>query len=276
MHISFSSVLAFFALSAPALATSALTITIPPSSLLPNPNALPAGTHATLTTLPSSEAAFTSQTRGHLAAPLTRSATFSFHRLPPSTKPESYLLEIRSPEYIFTPYRVDIAADGSLLGVWETIRGNPWDNRGAEKFVLADADADADANSAIRDVNIEAKVLAKRGFFEERSKFSPLALFKNPMILIALVALGFTFGMPKLMENMDPEMRAEFEKQSRTSPITGATRSAMSGGGAPGNFDLAGWMAGATPRPTAGADAPISPPATISGGESGGTTRRRG
>ena len=30
---------------------------------------------------------------------------------------------------------------------------------------------------------------------------SPLALFKNPMILMALVALGFTFGMPKLMEN---------------------------------------------------------------------------
>lgn len=32
---------------------------------------------------------------------------------------------------------------------------------------------------------------------------SPLALFKNPMILLALVALGFTFGMPKLMENSE-------------------------------------------------------------------------
>jgi hypothetical protein len=30
---------------------------------------------------------------------------------------------------------------------------------------------------------------------------SPLSLLKNPMILLALVALGFTFGMPKLMEN---------------------------------------------------------------------------
>ena len=30
---------------------------------------------------------------------------------------------------------------------------------------------------------------------------SPLSLLKNPMILLAVVALGFTFGMPKLMEN---------------------------------------------------------------------------
>lgn len=30
---------------------------------------------------------------------------------------------------------------------------------------------------------------------------SPLSLLKNPMILIALVAMAFMFGMPKLMEN---------------------------------------------------------------------------
>lgn len=30
---------------------------------------------------------------------------------------------------------------------------------------------------------------------------SPLSLLKNPMILMAVVALVLTFGMPKLMEN---------------------------------------------------------------------------
>lgn len=30
---------------------------------------------------------------------------------------------------------------------------------------------------------------------------SPLALLKNPMILLALVAMVFMFGMPKLMQN---------------------------------------------------------------------------
>lgn len=74
-------------------------------------------------------------------------------------------------------------------------------------------------------------------------------------------------------------MRAEFEKQSRSSPIGGATRSAMAGGGAPGNFDLAGWMAGATPRPGASgaeAAAAVEGAAATTGRESGGASRRRG
>jgi hypothetical protein len=132
-----------------------------------------------------------------LTAPLTRSASFVFRNLK-ATKPESYLLDIRSAEYVFAPYRVDISADGTVLGMWETYRGNPWDNRGPEKFVV---DAAAGNGAKASEVTVEAKVLARRGFYEERARFSPLSLFKNPMILLALVALGFTFGMPKLMEN---------------------------------------------------------------------------
>ncbi|KAB8072838.1 hypothetical protein BDV29DRAFT_146448 [Aspergillus leporis] len=253
------------------VAASALTIVIPPSNFLSNPHTLPAGTHATLTSLPSSTQSKNVPSVPHpLSAPLTRSATFVFRNLESTEKPESYLLDIRSAEYVFAPYRVDIAADGTVLGVWETFRGNPWDNRGAERYVLDAATADAARSS---DVTVEAKVLARRGFYEERSTFSPLALFKNPMILLALVALGFTFGMPKLMENMDPEMRAEFEKHSRASPISGATRSAMTGGGAPGNFDLAGWMAGAHPKPAGSEPAASQGAAT---GRESGNVRRRG
>lgn len=76
---------------------------------------------------------------------------------------------------------------------------------------------------------VEAKVVEKRGFYEERAgcKFfvsfifavilrgyhmltgrllfilytvSPLSLFKNPMILLVVFALGVTIGMPYLME----------------------------------------------------------------------------
>ncbi|KAF5867218.1 hypothetical protein ETB97_004139 [Aspergillus alliaceus] len=243
---------------------SALTIAIPPSGFLPNPNTLPAGTHATLTSFPSSTQP------DPLIAPLTHSATFIFQNLKSTGRPQSYLLDIRSAEYVFAPFRVDIAADGTVLGVWETSRGNPWDNRGAERYALDVVTANAAQPSG---VTVDAKVLTKRSFYEERSKFSPLALFKNPMILLALVALGFTFGMPKLMENMDPEMRAEFEKHSRASPISGATRSAMTGGGAPGNFDFAGWMAGAHPRPAS--SEPVASQGTATGRE-GGNVRKRG
>ncbi|KAF9883025.1 hypothetical protein FE257_004308 [Aspergillus nanangensis] len=253
------------------VAASALTITIPPSTLLPNPNVLPAGTHAALTSLPSSTQTKSGSSLPHpLTAPLTRSSTFVFRNLPVS-KPESYLLDIRSPEYVFAPYRVDVAADGTVLGVWETFRGNPWDNRGQEKFVVDVADS-----GKTSDVTVEAKVLARKGFYEKRATFSPLSLFKNPMILLAIVALGFTFGMPKLMENMDPEMRAEFEAQSRSGPLSGATRSAMTGGGSPADFDLAGWMAGSSKGGSNSGAGGSAPQGATTGRDGGGSTRRRG
>lgn len=152
--------------------SSSLTITIPPSTLLPNPNVLPAGTHATLTT---------SNPNGHLTAPLTRSATFVFRNLNPQTQSQtqsqSYLLDIRSAEYVFAPFRVDVAADGRVLGVWETFRGNPWDNRGTDKYNVV-VDGVATAPAEVEHVRVDARVVAKRGFYEQRAKcrFSPFFL----------------------------------------------------------------------------------------------------
>ncbi|KAI3297468.1 hypothetical protein DTO002I6_3220 [Penicillium roqueforti] len=259
MHFSLSSLLLLGISSL--VSASSLTITIPVSSSLSNPHVLPATSHATLTTLPSSG-------KDHiLSASLTRSATFVFHDLPssnPDAQPESYLLDICSAGgYVFAPYRVDVAADGSILGIWETFRGNPWDNRGAEKYVVG-----VTGKKQV-DVVVEAKVLGRKVFYEQRAQFSPLSLVKNPMVLLAVVALGLMFVMPKLMDNMDPEMRAEFEQHSRSSPITGATTSAMAGGG----FDLASWMAGTgAPNPTAS----DVTQAGSTGRDTSGPARRRG
>ncbi|KAJ5709617.1 hypothetical protein N7493_009908 [Penicillium malachiteum] len=260
----------FVALLLCQLAAASLTITIPTSNLLPNPQVLPASTHATLTTIPSGN-------DHRLTASLSHGSTLVFQHIP--AHQESYLLDIRSSEYVFAPYRVDVAADGSILGVWETFRGNPWDNRGSEKYVVDVA------GKKQSDIVVEAKLVGRRGFFEERAKFSPMSLFKNPMILMAIAALGFTLGMPKLMENsmtpyslkygtiltdvVDPELRAEFEQHSRSSPLTGATSNAMAGG----NFDLAGWMAGASSGSTANTDAAQG---GATGRDTGASARRRG
>ena len=60
--------------------------------------------------------------------------------------------------------------------------------------------------------------------------------------------IGLFCEVPKLMENMDPEMKAEYEEMQKNSAVSGLTR-AMQGQGpassAAGSFDLAGWMAGA-------------------------------
>ncbi|KAJ5482408.1 hypothetical protein N7475_001220 [Penicillium sp. IBT 31633x] len=259
MHFS---LLSFFLLGFYSLVSaSSLTIIIPASSSLPNPHVLPATSHATLTTLAAGG-------KDHiLTASLTRSSTFVFHNIPccrPDAQTESYLLDIRSAgDYVFAPYRVDVAADGTIIGIWETFRGNPWDNRGAERYI-----GDVAGKKQV-DVVVEAKVIGRKVFYEQRAKFSPLSLVKNPMVLLAIVALGLMFAMPKLMENMDPEMRAEFEQHSRSSPISGATTNAMAGGG----FDLAGWMAGTgAPNPAAN----IATQAGSTGRDTSGPTRRRG
>lgn len=62
------------------------------------------------------------------------------------------------------------------------------------------------------------------------------------MMLIAGVSMIIVFGMPYLMDNMDPEMRAEFEEAQKSSPMAGL----LAGGGKGGaqGFDAAGWLAG--------------------------------
>lgn len=110
------------------------------------------------------------------------------------------------------------------------------------------------------------------------------------MSVFALVA---TLGIPRLLENstsipflfpyksanvvqVDPEMREEFEKQSRAGPLSSATRAAAAGAnpaagaGAPG-FDIAGWMAGATSSPMNAAGGAGS----ATGRDSGAAARRR-
>ncbi|KAL3470398.1 hypothetical protein BJX99DRAFT_50506 [Aspergillus californicus] len=262
--------------------SSRLTLTIPPSTILPNPHSLPADTHATLTSLSLSKP---------LLAPLTSSATFVFSdlaayvykNLQQNDISGSYLLDVRSSEFVFAPLRVDVDKSGAVVGVWETFRGNEWGNLGVQKY------KNASSGSKKGDVVVDVRVVGRKGFYEVRQTcmfllslsfsaygcgFSPLSLFKNPMILLAIVALGFTFGMPKLMENMDPEMRAEFDKQSRASPISGA-QNAMAGGG-PANFDLAGWMAGAASKDQTQQPQAVSGPGagSASGRESRSSRRR--
>jgi len=216
--------------------SATLRIQISPSNILHNPNALPASTHATLT----------SGTSTQLRAPLRRGSVIEFSNLNESG---SYLLNIFSQDYTFAPYRVDISkseggGDAIIEGVWETYQGTRWEDRG---IILGGRNANQ--YSAViqpQTVLVPAKILSKKIFYEKREGFNPVNLLKNPMLLLGIVALAFAFGMPKMMENMDPEMKAEYEEMQKKGPVTGLTR-AMQGQGpaSSGGFDLASWMAGA-------------------------------
>ncbi|KAI3327640.1 hypothetical protein HD806DRAFT_483455 [Xylariaceae sp. AK1471] len=205
--------------------TSAATVTfsIPPSPQIPNPAALPPSTHATLTAL------------GALySAPLTTDNTFVFRNVTPG----SYLGDVHCATHGFAPLRVDVlsvaagndkkaAENGVNVKVWETYRGNDWENKGEEIRPVGGA--------------FPVKALGSKVYYTERGSFSILSILKNPMILMGLVSLALFVGMPKLVENMDPEMRAEFEEQSKKNPMNSLMTGPQSGGG---NFDVAGFLAG--------------------------------
>lgn len=129
-------------LGALSLASGAtLTLRVPGPPAVPNPNALPPSTHATLSTLgqPSH------------SAPLSTSNTFVFRNISAG----SYLADVHCPTIAFAPLRVDVGEGGDVK-VWETFRGNDWDNKGEAlpKGI----------------VGYEVRPLGVKSYFMERSK----------------------------------------------------------------------------------------------------------
>ncbi|KAL9111584.1 MAG: hypothetical protein Q9227_004072 [Pyrenula ochraceoflavens] len=214
-----------------------LTLHLPSSS---SPQSLPPSTHATLRPVSQSQ----SQPRPFdlLTARLRRDNTLRFPDL--SLTPGSYLLDVYSKEAVFAPMRVDVASDaasqsgsGKVEGVWETFWGGEWGDKGG----LLSGDAAEDGG----EVRVEVKMLARRGFYEERG-------------------------------GLDPELRAEFEEQQKNSPLAGLSKAVQGqgAGGAAGGFDLASWMAGAQsqsqqPQQQGGGEA------TGQDAKGGGSARRR-
>ncbi|TAQ84916.1 hypothetical protein B7494_g6764 [Chlorociboria aeruginascens] len=222
-----------FVLASLGLATY-IQVTIPASAALPNPNGLPPSTSASLTTL-----------SNIVRAPLRADNTFEFRNVSSG----SYLFDIHCPTHAFAPLRVDIHEDMQLGGgepkhiteveAWGTFRGNEWRNKGEAAFVKEVGDA-----GGSRIWGLEAKALGEKSYLVERAGFSPLSLLKNPMILIAGVSMLVVFGMPYLMDNMDPEMRAEFEERQKASPLSGGQAAANP----LQNFDAAAWLAGSSTK----------------------------
>ncbi|KAJ9141892.1 ER membrane protein complex subunit-like protein [Pleurostoma richardsiae] len=207
--------------------TTTLTLRVPASHALPNPWSLPPSTHATLSSLH----------QPRRSAPLTTANGFVFRDVAPG----SYLLDVHCPTHAFAPLRVDVleqppagagAEDGKArVKVWETYRGNDWDNRG--EVLPADGEG-----------VFEVRPLGGKNYFMERSKFSVFSILKNPMILVGLVSMGLFFGMPYLVDNMDPEMREEWEKSQKSNPMNSLMGGAQPGQNPMGNFDMAAFLAG--------------------------------
>ncbi|KAF1810994.1 hypothetical protein P152DRAFT_508314 [Eremomyces bilateralis CBS 781.70] len=212
----------FFTLLAsiiPLSVASRLAISIPASAQIPQPASLSSSTYAILHSSGPS-----------LTAPLTSRNTFEFGSL----EPGSYLLSVYCRDYAFEPLRVDVSgeADEETVQVWQTFRGNAWDNKG-------------ELRGAGKDVTVDIRALGSNEYYQSRGGFSLLSFFKNPMILMSLFSLLVIGGLPWIMNNMDPETKAEFEamqKQRREKPASSPSDTASQ----IQNFDMAGWLAGSS------------------------------
>ncbi|KAI0882430.1 uncharacterized protein GGS22DRAFT_169379 [Annulohypoxylon maeteangense] len=213
--------------ASPQTPQTSFTLWIPSSAVLPNPHALPPSTHATLSSLQQS-----------FTAPLSSTNDFAFRNVTPG----SYLADIHCGTHAFAPLRVDVyAAEGGekewtglLVRAWETYRGNDWENKGAEA-----------PRSGGEYGRFPVRVLGPKEYFVERGSFSIFGILKNPMILMGLVSMVLFLGLPKLIDNMDPEMRAEWEEQQKKSPMGSLMGGGQQSGANPmGNFDMAAYMAG--------------------------------
>ncbi|KAK1827562.1 ER membrane protein complex subunit 7 [Podospora conica] len=234
--------------------SASLTLTIPPSPHLPNPAVLPPSTRASLASL-----------GAHLVAPLSTSNTFVFRNVTPG----SYLVDVACATHAFAPLRVDVFSPSSsddelAVLAWETFRGNEWGNKG-EAVVPSTGGG------------LEVRVLGGKGYFSERSKFNAFAILKSPMILLGLVSLAIMFGMPYLVDNMDPEMRAEWEERQKTNPINNIMGAAQGQGtsGVAGSFDMAAYLAGSGGKKEEGAGAAADSGPSASAGKGNGEGKRR-
>jgi len=60
---------------------------------------------------------------------------------------------------------------------------------------------------------LKLKAHAAYQYFEKKRGFSIFSILTNPMAMMMAFSVGMMFLMPKLMEGMDPEERAQMQKQ---------------------------------------------------------------
>lgn len=153
--------------------------------------------------------------RQYVSAPITAGGKLVFANVTAG----SYLGEVHCATHIFSPLRVDVEEEGSaaevdasllVTRITETYRGNDWANQGEVMRrvlpVKANGASDGVSLSSTGPTFLVAPlVLQTKSYYSERSSFDVLSLLKNPMILMAIVALVMMVGMPYMMDqSMSP------------------------------------------------------------------------
>lgn len=116
--------------------------------------------------------------------------SFSFHNIPPGV----HVLDVRSSFYHFSQIKIQLLPDNQMIpNCIEYVYP------GATKYSIEHP--------------LTLNAHATFEYFEKRPSFSPFRIFKNPMVLMMIVSIGFMVMMPSMMNNLDPEQKEQMKKQ---------------------------------------------------------------
>ncbi|GMI38298.1 hypothetical protein TeGR_g9300 [Tetraparma gracilis] len=123
----------------------------------------------------------------------TAAGEFAFYDVAPGV----YIIEALSTTHAFSSVKVQLKEDAM-----DAPNCNSYMFVGAEKKAVVDCAT-----------NLELTALATVNYFEKKPPFNIKGLFMNPMLLMMLGGGAMMWYMPKMMEGMDPEQRAQMAKQ---------------------------------------------------------------
>ncbi|KAF9977553.1 hypothetical protein BGZ73_005682 [Actinomortierella ambigua] len=146
---------------------------------------------------------------GQFSAMINKDGKFSFE-----VPDGAYLLEVRSPEYIYPSVHITVSGKASTANL--VPYGSDWsntENRLSTPLVLTPRGA--------------------TDYFVPREGFKITHLFANPMMLMMGFSVIMLFVMPKMMANMDPQAMEEmqdFQAPSFEMPDISASLAKLSAG----------------------------------------------
>lgn len=117
----------------------------------------------------------------------TRTGQFSFKLV----EDGEYTLSFYIPEYQFEVYQI-VVKNGDV----KAHLSNP---------LLPESKFDVNHPLKVRPTN-------RISYLAKRVPWSPMSLFKNPMMLMMIFMGVMAFGLPKMMENLDPEILEEIKR----------------------------------------------------------------
>ncbi|PIL32041.1 hypothetical protein GSI_06745 [Ganoderma sinense ZZ0214-1] len=150
---------------------------------------------------------------GRLHGGVTRDGSFVIPDVPAGT----YVLSVLAHDHAFEQIRVDVFESETLPEVRPYFPGTPL----------------SPPSTVTLPYPITLSARGKYDYFIPRESFNVLAMFKNPMMMLMLVAGGLVLLTPTMMKNMDPEIMEEFKE--RHAKMSGA-QSALQSGDLMGGF----------------------------------------